>query len=233
MADSFNWNCPFCNHASTITEQNIDSDYLFFDMNNKGGNMAVFTQVIVCPNDECREYTIQATLYKALSDYTGNSVYGKPLLQWSLRPQSQAKQFPAYIPKPILDDYLEACLIRDLSPKASATLCRRCLQGIIRDFWGITKNRLLDEIDELKGRIDESTWEAIDAVRSIGNIGAHMEKDINLIVDVEPKEAELLIGLIEILLKDWYIAKHERQQHLQSIVQVAKAKEQGKKETGN
>ena len=31
-------------------------------------------------------------------------------------------------------------------------------------------------------------WQAIDAVRSIGNIGAHMEKDINLIVDVDPEE---------------------------------------------
>ncbi len=97
----------------------------------------------------------------------------------------------------------------------------------------MTKNRLIDEINELKGKVDQPTWEAIDAVRSIGNIGAHMEKDINLIVDVEPEEAELLIGLIEILLKDWYMARHERQQHLQSIVAVAQAKKQAKNENGN
>ncbi|WP_372445280.1 hypothetical protein [Clostridium estertheticum] len=41
--------------------------------------------------------------------------------------------------------------------------------------------------------MDPLTWEAIDAVRTIGNIGAHMEKDINQIVDVESSEAALLI----------------------------------------
>lgn len=55
-----------------------------------------------------------------------------------------------------------------------------------------------------------------------------MEKDIDLIIDVDPKEAELLIGLIEILLKDWYIARQEREEHLKSIVSAAKAKEQNK-----
>jgi len=39
--------------------------------------------------------------------------------------------------------------------------------------------------------VDPLTWEAIDAVRKLGNIGAHMEKDINVIVDVDPEEAEL------------------------------------------
>ena len=93
----------------------------------------------------------------------------------------QAKVFPDYVPAAIRADYLEACLVRDLSPKASATLSRRCLQGMIRDFWGIKKARLIDEIEALKDKTDELTWEAIDSVRSIGNIGAHMQKDIDLI----------------------------------------------------
>jgi hypothetical protein len=41
--------------------------------------------------------------------------------------------------------------------------------------------------------------EAIDIVRNIGNIGAHMEADINVIVDVDPDEAQTLIELIETL----------------------------------
>src|SRR5262249_23110992 len=134
----------------------------------------------------------------------------KPALAtWTLRPKSNARPFPAYIPTPILDDYNEACLIVIDSPKASATLSRRCLQGMIRDFWGIKDKTLLVEINALQGKIDPTTWAAVDAVRSVGNIGAHMEKDINLIVDVEPEEAQLLIGLIEFLLKDWYVGRHE------------------------
>ncbi|WP_260997717.1 DUF4145 domain-containing protein [Thalassolituus hydrocarboniclasticus] len=145
-------------------------------------------------------------------------------MNWSMKPSSLAKQFPTYIPQAVIDNYEEACLIRDLSPKASATLSRRCLQGIIRDFWGCKKGRLVDEINSIQDKVDPITWQAIDSVRSIGNIGAHMEKDINLIIDVEPAEAQLLIGLIEILIKDWYVAKHERQKHLESIIGVAKQK---------
>jgi hypothetical protein len=143
---------------------------------------------------------------------------------WKLIPQAAVKVFPDYVPRPILSDYEEACLIRDLSSKASATLSRRCIQGIVRDFWGISKGRLIDEIEALKDKVDPMTWEAIDAVRKIGNIGAHMEKDINLIVDVEPQEAGLLIGLIENLINDWYVVREERKKRMQDIVAVAEAK---------
>lgn len=69
--------------------------------------------------------------------------------------------------------------------------------------------------------MDGDTWEAIDAVRHIGNIGAHMEKDINLVVEVEPEEARLLIGLIETLLSDWYVSRHDRQQRMLKLKAVA------------
>lgn len=229
MAEGFNWKCPFCNHASTITHSNYSADTHTFEKGNKDGELGLWNSVTVCPNNDCKEYTIEAKLSKIKRRPNGSTEFiGEPLMRWQLRPQSKAKPFPSYISQQILSDYQEACLVRDLSPKASATLSRRALQGIIRDYWNIKKDRLIDEINELKGKIDQSTWEAIDAVRSIGNIGAHMEKDINLIIDVEPNEAELLIGLIEILLKDWYIARHERQQHLQNIVSVAQAKKQTK-----
>jgi hypothetical protein len=103
------------------------------------------------------------------------------------------------------------------------------LQGIIRDFWKISKPRLIDEIKELEGKIDASTWRAIDGVRSVGNIGAHMEKDINLVVDVDPEEAKTLIGLIEFLLKDWYVARHDREEHMQKVIDLAKQKVDEKK----
>ena len=134
-----------------------------------------------------------------------------------------------YIPQPIQQDYYEACRIRDLSPKASATLARRCLQGMIRDFWEIKKSQLKDEIDELKDKVDPDVWESIDAVRSVGNIGAHMEKDINIIVDVEPGEAQLLIGLIEQLVDDWYVARESRKKRTEELKRLVANKEMQKK----
>ena len=127
-------------------------------------------------------------------------VDGEKLNEWQLIPTSKAKIFPDYVPKPIIDNYTEACQICELSPKASATLSRRCLQGIIRDFWGVKGRNLADEINQIKDKVDPLIWEAIDSVRKIGNIGAHMEKDINLVIDVEPKEAVALIELIETLI---------------------------------
>jgi hypothetical protein len=227
---NFAWTCPFCNRNTTITDSNYHTDYADLKIENTHGSKKLYIAFIVCPNPQCKEFTLSTTLYD--SEFKGtNSGYVKTKLlkRWDLIPASQAKVFPTYIPIAITTDYEEACLIKDLSPKASATLSRRCLQGIIRDFWGIKKNRLVDEIEAIKEKVDQLTWEAIDAVRKIGNIGAHMEKDINVIIDVEPQEASLLIELIELLVKDWYITRYERQQRLQNIIEVKNQKEELKK----
>jgi Domain of unknown function (DUF4145) len=100
---------------------------------------------------------------------------------------------------------------------------------MIRDFWGISKRRLKDEVDALEDKVAPETWEAIDSVRTIGNIGAHMEADISLIVDVDPDEATLLIDLIETLLADWYIARHNREEQMAKIKAIAKEKEKQQK----
>ena len=55
-----------------------------------------------------------------------------------------------------------------------------------------------------------------------------MEKDINLIIDVEPNEADLLIELIETLLRDWYITRHERESRLEAVVALKETKEDAK-----
>jgi hypothetical protein len=164
--------------------------------------------------------------------YAGGGVSftdGDLIKEWKLVPESSARVYPKYVPKPIRADYVEACAIRDLSPKASATLSRRCLQGMIRDYWGIKKDRLIDEIKALEDKTDPLTWKAIDAVRSIGNIGAHMEKDIDLIIDVDEDEAQQLIRLIELLIKDWYVTRHEREENLKAVVALKEQKEAAKK----
>ncbi len=99
---------------------------------------------------------------------------------------------------------------------------------MIRDFWGISKRRLKDEVEALEEKVDLQAWDAIDSVRRIGNIGAHMEADINVIVDVDPDEATLLIGLIETLLADWYIARHNRQERMAKIKAVSEEKQQAR-----
>jgi len=148
----------------------------------------------------------------------------RAIAYWQLIPSGFGKNFPDYIPEAIRADYREACAIKALSPKASATLARRCLQGMVRNFWDVKPGRLVDEINQIQEKIDPMTWAAIEAVRKLGNIGAHMEKDINVIVDVDANEAELLIGLIERLLEDWYIAREKRRTSMTALIDAAAAK---------
>jgi len=224
MAES--WICPFCNRHTTVGHDNISAGSFQFNDGNKDGLLFVDFKAITCPNPECKEYAISSALHNA--KHAGGWVRNELLSTWQLRPQSSARPFPDYIPAPLLDDYTEACLIRDLSPKASATLSRRCLQGMIRDFWKVKKPNLFEEINAIEDKVDPATWQAIDAVRSIGNIGAHMEKDINLVIDVDPDEAQTLIQLIELLFEDWYIRRKQREDNLAAIVAIAEAKKAAK-----
>jgi hypothetical protein len=180
---------------------------------------------MVCPNQACRKFTLEAHLWESQGTQPGLKERRiKMLGRWVLFPVSAGTKFPDYIPYSIRADYLEAFAIKTLSPKASATLARRCLQGMLRDYWSVTPGRLFDEINEVKDKVDPLTWAAIEAVRKLGNIGAHMEKDINVIVDVDANEAELLIGLIERLLEDWYIARKRRETDMTSLINAAAAK---------
>lgn len=232
MTEGFNWTCPHCQRHVTITST-ISGNQTTLYHENADGRHTFLTNFIVCPNPKCKKYTLDVSLYKSVYDLMQQKEVLKKLVKnWRLVPPSNAKVFPEYIPKPLIADYTEACLIKENSPKASATLARRCLQGIIRDFWGVKPGRLIDEIEAIKDKTDHLTWEAIDAVRKVGNIGAHMEKDINLIVDVEPNEAELLINLIESLFHDWYINREERKNRLQSIVDIGSQKNNAKKNNG-
>jgi hypothetical protein len=228
------WRCPYCNQIATLLDSNISTNAHGFTKNNKDGHQSLNTQVIVCPNTKCRQYTITAWLYAFEKTEGGGEKLNQNARQtWKLKPQSAAKPLADYIPKTIQDDYYEACLIVELSSKASATLSRRCLQGMIRDFFGITEKTLYAEIQGIKNKVDQTTWGAIDAVRSIGNIGAHMEQDINVIVDVDPNEASLLIRLIETLIDEWYVQRHERAERMSKIVAVAASKKVAKAQDKN
>ncbi|MSR71497.1 MAG: DUF4145 domain-containing protein [Candidatus Taylorbacteria bacterium] len=217
-----NYICPYCSHDTTITDPNKFSFWkkIYIEKSTLG-EVGFGFYAITCPNKDCKRLKLGAQL-------TGVNSVGerstKVVQEWQLLPESDAKVLPDYIPEPIKEDYYQSCRIRDLSPKASATLARRCLQGMIRDFYNISKVTLFDEIRELENKVDPDVWESIDAVRQVGNIGAHMKKDINIIIDVQPEEAQLLIGLIEQLVDEWYVAREERKKRAEKLKNLAASK---------
>lgn len=101
---------------------------------------------------------------------------------------------------------------------------------MIRDFAGIAKKTLNDEITALKAAVDDGsadraispeTVEAIDHVRGVGNIGAHMEKEIDLIIPVDRGEAQALIELVEMLFDEWHGARQRRKERFAKIANIA------------
>ena len=227
--------CPFCRKLQVVTVDNSrSSDVKLAVGKSKFGDLLLRVKASRCLPPDCGETKLRAALHvvNLTPDRTQLRIE-KTLHKWNLLPRSSSKPQPDYIPEAIRQDYYEACLIKDLSPKSSATLIRRCLQGMIRDFCNIRRDRLIDEIRELRRLADEDklpsgvTHESIDGidhVRDIGNIGAHMEKDINVIIDVDPDEAEVLIELAETLLEEWYIERHNRQERFKNLGAIAAQK---------
>ncbi len=220
--DGKNHACPFCNSViPDIYETYRDTICYFghadgFDNESTAFKNKFYIHMLLCPT--CKEVSMIAEGKEKLEN-----------IIVPLYPKSLAKQFPDYIPLSIREDYEEAYSILNSSPKASATLSRRCLQSMIRDFWKVKGKSLCDEINAIKDKVTNAQWEAIDGVRSIGNIGAHMEKDVNLIIDIEPFEAERLIKLIELLIEKWYISKHEEEELYQTIKNISEEKKEQKK----
>ena len=217
------YTCPFCGRVQALNNSSflknrtgLHSHEAMMRIDNETSAELNICN-IRCSNQKCRKITVLAMDYhmsKRVCD---------------IIPQKVIRQFPEYIPQQIRQDYEEATSILNDCPKAAATLYRRCLQGMIRDFWGISKNRLVDEIKDLEKKIPVMQWNAIDALRKIGNIGAHMEKDVNTIVDIDEGEAEKLGKLIELLMEKWYIARHDEEALLQDITAISEEKQEEQK----
>lgn len=203
---SENVSCPYC--GAQLNKGLIYAEDYYLppfngDISSKRNSKQVCFTFFACPS--CEKESILA---KRSSGESFTSM---------VHPRFSQMALPDYVPQAIRSDYVEACAVAEISPKAAATLCRRCIQGMIHDVWNIHEKNLNAEITSLKPLISTATWQAIDSLRQIGNIGAHMEHDASLIVDIEPGEASALIRLIEYLIFDWYIRKHEEEVIFNSV----------------
>jgi hypothetical protein len=239
MAGGFNWVCPYCEHAVTITGSRHHASSILSEIESEDGTLGVRAEFTTCPNEECKRTSVEVLLGRwgwvasgPLGPGGAASRQEKRFIEvlgkWRLKPWGRARAFPDYVPAAIRSDYEEAHSIVDLSPKAAATLARRAVQGVIRDYWKVIKRTLKDELDALEKmvgqEVDPQTWKSLDAVRELGNIGAHPERDINLIVDVEPGEAELLLKVVETLIDDTYIARKKREEHFAEVERLRQKK---------
>ncbi len=119
--------CPFCKHAQAFSHscaiRETGFDALPRPMSTPDDIMTTkfWVYTLKCSNPSCERTSVTAINQKSFK-------------QIDLIPQVVIRHYPDYIPEQIRRDYEEASSILELSPKAAATLLRRCLQGMIRDF---------------------------------------------------------------------------------------------------
>ena len=234
-----NFVCPHCGVAQAVTERAFSdiqgAAYVghFHEMEKADNASCLYLngRAIRCANDVCERISVDVRLGLGRTHTHGtNYIEDSDFLALQLYPGSTGKPFPEGVPDAMLEDYNEAWSVIELSPKSAATLARRCLQAMIRDFCGIRERTLYQEIQKLEDRlksdelpkgVEPETVAAMKVVKDKGNIGAHMTEIDGAIVNVDPGEAEQMLGLIEMLFTDWYVARHKRLERLAAIEAMA------------
>jgi uncharacterized protein DUF4145 len=127
-----------------------------------------------------------------------------------LYPQSVSREpVNPLVPSKFAADYVEACNVLDISPKASAALSRRIMQHVLRECTKVVAPNLDQEIQKvLDGNMVPShIADSLDAVRTVGNFAAHPIKGTSSgeIVDVEPGEAEWNLDTVEALFDFFFV----------------------------
>lgn len=223
--------CAFCNQIFALNQTTYKEVFMNFTSGSfpkqdginypglvkaPGGCVLKFFK---CPNDECNIVSIF---------FEGNDSFNFQSDKW-IFPDYRVSELPNYVPESIRRDFNEACRILELSPKASATLSRRALQSMIRDFHRVVNQpNLHQEILSIRDRIDADEFDALMALKSIGNIGAHSEKNINVLIDVDPVEARQLIELIELFVDEWYTKREQRKLKLERVKEIGNKKQDEK-----
>ena len=172
-----------------------------------------WAQMAVC-GDKDGNWRLHHTTCPACGRMTArfmlHALNGAIIRQVQVHPKGIARApLPSEVVDPYASDYREACNVLADSPKASAALGRRCLQGLLRDKANVKKGNLYDEIEEATSSktLPSDLTEALHHVRVIGNFAAHPEKSVNTgaIVGVEPGEAEWTLDVLESLFDFYFV----------------------------
>jgi len=207
--------CPYC-----LVSFFVKWFYIFFASNtdwiqDKDGVWGI--RFCMCPT--CNKIIIQLGKLRGKYVEPSNSSKTNPLnapgyYDWKLmKPKTISRSpLPSEVTPEFANDYKEACLIIADSLKASAALSRRCLQNLLREKAKTTKKDLSNQIQEVidSKKLPSYLSEDLDAVRNIGNFGAHpiKSKRTGEIIEVEPGEAEWNLNILEQLF-DFYFVQPE------------------------
>jgi len=213
--------CPYCGYTY---HSEFDKNVFAHLLSDPGGNAAVHSVIRVCPHIECGKIEISVDVGAFPAVLKGKPEgerckirYNLPGVTFNRRLMptefgGKAEFKNAQVPDAIFKDYDEACKLREVSPAASATYARRCLQRMIRAKFKVKHGKLQNEINALAGLaapVHQEIIEALDHIRKLGRFHSLPEDDVKVISDITDDNAKLIIDILEILLRDWFIAPAE------------------------
>jgi len=190
-----------CPHCTVNFHDNWSTKYI----EHHGDLISWYYRTAHCPS--CSKYTIEVSP----SRWDGKTTIFEGWVQ--VYPiGSNRGPVPVEVPKDIAADYLEACVVLPLSPKASAALSRRCLQNVLEyhEYKGRDLSKqvdlILNESDAAKA-IPSTLRITIDGIRNFGNFSAHPITDRTTlqIIDIEPHEAEWCLDILEEMFQHFYV----------------------------
>ena len=141
--------CPNCSQGITSTFHET-----VIEARNLGKKLEQKCRLYYAACPECEEYMIYMKFIPA-SETVSRYNYSRNVIPEEegavrLIPRSKThKPLSNDIPQDYKDDLEEAYATLDISPKASATLSRRCLQRLLRDRAGVRHGDLSKEIQEV------------------------------------------------------------------------------------
>lgn len=184
-------------------------------------------QVGTCPN--CNDITV--ILLQGSDD--AQSIREMTFVERTktvLYPTNTPRSIADGVPDPYKSEYIQASKVAELSPMASAAICRRILQNILHNHFKIKDRDLSKEIDIFINTISAPIQlkEDIDAIRHIGNFAAHPLKSQSTgqIIEVEPGEVEWLLDTLEALFDFAFI--QPKQAEIRRLKLNEKLKDAGK-----
>ncbi|MSQ14663.1 MAG: DUF4145 domain-containing protein [Dehalococcoidia bacterium] len=212
--------CPFCSFAipelwqplAVITDPHgkpvEQAQYTIHQRRDKA--MRTLVDIVVrwmkCPNESCGHVIVKVWRSEAITPNARDTK--KTYEEWFAVPRKRApRPIDSLVPQEIRDDYLEASLILEDSPRMSAVLSRRVLADLLKKYAECNERQLDDQIKSFENNQAYPTAlkENLHYLREIGNFGAHsQEDDEGKIIDVSAEEAnwtlEVLDGLLDYLI---------------------------------
>ena len=111
---------------------------------------------------------------------------------------------PPEIPQMLADAFREAGTVLEYSPNATAVLCRRALQLLLRQQPGVTHGGIYQEIESIEGQVPPEILRAMHALRDVSAAGAHPSVADDGVVNLNREEATVLLRALWTIMEHFY-----------------------------